>query len=726
MSFEVRPIEIFPDQNTRSYSRPNGSGEWITLAAKTHLICKLFIVAALFCGVLISPHFVLAQAVRSDVRSGIVSDWTHHHVLYPYSRKAAANARIQSDPRWLHNWYIRHPDAWWQHGPRRFRPPIQRSHRDWSVQLGTVNFEPLYDGSFSFAIGSNTGYGSLSGIDQGNGSFLATAGTLTVTGTDDGNNLGAYSLVPGGPGVDLSPNGGYNYNNLIYPAPSDPFLDQYGPVFINSGGFEINIWGNYADNYSFYGSTASAGQSYIYQDSGAPFTLTTNGSPDPGGGQTSPAKYVFDVTAVPSCTNDFVVMGLPTSPLAGRQANIIGLNNLYSPTTCGAAPTVMFAYASGSGQVPAAVSISLDGTQITYIENLPPSSYFHVLTIGTTGNNGTSATSAAVPGVGNNAVDSRVLLSPDGGATTQSSTTSAFIDYAHGVAYATTYSTDGSGSGYLYKISNVFSGSGTPTIAWSVPISAVPSSPVYDSVSNKIFFTDSNGRIDYVADTGASPSVVYGAVVASGATSENPVVIDGTNQMVYATFNSNGTDAIVVQAPTSLASAVSVSVGTGSTTQTGPYTPDFNNDWYAGAGTPLMYVAGTGSGTRPTLYSIGFNGTGVMNSSPSASTALSTGPADSSPVTEFYNDVLHKDYIFVGVTNNCIATVGGGTGGCVMSLDITNGFPTVNANSTALAAPGGTTGIIVDNDSSLTQASNIYYATKTGATLVKATQSGLN
>jgi len=31
----------------------------------------------------------------------------------------------------------------------------------------------------------------------------------------------------------------------------------------------------------------------------------------------------------------------------------------------------------------------------------------------------------------------------------------------------------------------------------------------------------------------------------------------------------------------------------------------------------------------------------------------------------------------------------------------------------------------VDNDSSLTQASNIYYATKTGATLVKATQQGL-
>src|SRR5208337_5338898 len=134
---------------------------------------------------------------------------------------------------------------------------------------------------------------------------------------------------------------------------------------------------------------------------------------------------------------------------------------------------------------------------------------------------------AVVPGSagGNNAVDQTVLLSPDGGITNQGSTNSVFVvftsDDDDDVAYATTYSTAGSGSGYLYKISNVFSRSAAPTIAWSVPINAVPSTPVYDWVSNKVFFTDSNGRIDYVTDTGPSPSVVYGAVVASGATSEN-------------------------------------------------------------------------------------------------------------------------------------------------------------------------------------------------------------
>jgi len=124
---------------------------------------------------------------------------------------------------------------------------------------------------------------------------------------------------------------------------------------------------------------------------------------------------------------------------------------------------------------------------------------------------------------------------------------------------------------------------------------------------------------------------------------------------------------------------------------------------------------------------VGFNGSGLMNGTANGTTAaLTTGAADASPITEFYNPTLAKDFLFVGVTNHCGATTSGGTAGCVMSLDITAGFPTVNAGTTSLAAAGGTTGIIIDNDNTtLTQASSIYYATKTGNTLVKATQSAL-
>ena len=576
-----------------------------------------------------------------------------------------------------------------------------------------VGFEPP-GYSFTFSIGPDSGYGSLITTDIGSGEFWATAGTLTVTG---GQDVGTYPLYPGGPSVTDSPSGYFIFDNVLYPS-IDPGIDNDGLLF-TSGGFEINIFSNGSDNYQFYDNTG-------YNHVGESFALTS---------QTFPAKFVFDVTAAPSCTSDFVVIGIPANAASGGQANIVGVNNLYSGGTgalCSTGPTVIFAYASGTGQVPASVVISQRGNQIAYVENLTTgSSYFHVLTIGTTSNEGTSATNGVVPGTGgSNAVDLRVLLSPDGGITNQSSTNSVFVVYtsadANDVAYATTYSTAGSGSGYLYKISNVFNGAATPTIVWSVPINAVPSTPVYDSVSKNVFFTDSNGRIDYVTDDGTPPTVVYSAVLANGDTAENPVIVDSTNQMVYASFDSNGTNALVVQAPTSLTSTVSVPVGAASTTYTGPYQPDFNNAWYTGSGTPLMYVAGTGTGTLPTLYSVGFNGAGVMNTSADTTAPLATGTADSSPVTEFYNASLQKDYIFVGVTDNCIATTGGGTAGCVMSLDITAGFPTVNTGSTALAAAGGTSGIIVDNDSSLTEASSIYYATKTGATLVKATQSGLN
>lgn len=663
---------------------------------------------------------LLAGQTAPRVPLGIVSDWTHHHVLYPDSKDDSVRARIRREPRWVQNWYLRHREAWWPEHHRR-----HGDGRDWSVPLEAspvVGFGQTFD--FTFNIAPEAGYGSLNTIDLGNDQFLATAGVLTVT---SGADVGTYPLYPGGPGVTLSPLGAFDYDDVLYPS-TDPPLDVDALLFTGPG-LEINIWGNGPGNYSFYDFSGS-GYGTQLTETGT-FTLSSA----PGGGQTAPAKFAFDVTAAPSCTNDFVVIGIPANPASGGQANIVGVNNLYSGGTgalCSTGPTVMFAYASGTGQVPASVVISQNGKQLAYVENLPTgSSYFHVLTLGTTGTNGTSATAAVVPGSagGNNAVDQTLLLSPDGGTTNQSSTTTVWVVYtsdaADDVAYATTYSTAGSGSGYLYKIGNVFNGS-APTIVWSVPITAIPSAPVYDSVSNKVFFTDGSGRIDYVTDTATSPSVVYSAVLANGDTSENPVIVDSSNQMVYASFNSNGTNALVVQAPTSMASTVSAPVGTASTIYTGPYEPDFNNAWYTGTGTPLLYIAGTGTGTLPTLYSVGFNGSGVMNTSADASAALATGTADSSPVTEFYNTSLQKDYIFVGVTDHCIATAGGGTAGCVMSLDITGGFPIVNPATPALAAAGGTSGIIVDNDSSLTGASSIYYATKTGATMVKATQSGLN
>lgn len=651
---------------------------------------------------------------------GVVSDWTHLHALFPASGNPAIATRVQRRPRWVENWYLRHPEIWWPQSRRIHGLRSTSNPRDWNMSLGTATFEPVFD--YAFDISPEAGHGSLNTTDELNGKFLATAGSLTVTA---GNDAGTYTLDAGGPKQTTSLLGSFLFDNLLFPTTNPP-LDGSGLLFSNSS-MEINIWGNSAGNYSYYDSTGAGLYGMQLNEAGA---LTMN--VDPGAGQIYPAKYVFDVTASPSCTNDYVVIGIPSAPASGGQANIVGYDNLYASSTgtgyCpGRKPKVKFAYASGSGEVPGSITLSLDGSQVAYVENLlTGSSYFHVLTIGTTGNNGTSATKAAVPGSasGNNAVDERVLLSPDG-TTSQSSTTSPYVNYSADTAYVTTYTWDSGGSGYLYKVSHVF-GAGTPAILWSIPVDAVPSSPVYDSVSNKVFFTDSDGRIDAVTDSGSSPAVEYGAVVAPGSTSLNPVTIDSVNQMIYATFNTDGSNAVVVQTPTSLSGDVTVPVGPGSKTFTGPYGVTFNNAWYAGSGTPMLYVAGTSTGAIPTLDSVGFNANGVMDSSVSNSAPLASGMADASPVTEFYNSSTGTDRLFVGVTNHCIATSGGGRAGCVMSLDVTKGFPVINAATTAIAAKGGSSGIIIDNDSGDAQASSVYYTTKTGATLVKATQSGLN
>jgi hypothetical protein len=643
-----------------------------------------------------------------------------------------------------------------------------------AAAVGPTPFEPVFDFSFNVADADlETGFGALNAVnlsDENNSSnggadyyagYMATAGTMTLT--DNGETGAPLETYP----QLLSAANPYIFIDSLlfpnYPNTTLPF-DDPGIAFTDSS---LNEYQMLIGTYEVDGEPTLELWTGYYVDgtfirNGRGILPSTVFNTDPGGGQTYPAKYTFDVTAAPSCADDYVAIGIPANAVTGAQANIVGYNNLYTPNdgtddTCtGTGPTVKFAYASGIGEVPGSVSLSLDGTQLAYIEDLlAGSSVFHVLTIGT-GSEGTSPTSPATPGAnGSTAVDTTLALS-SGSCAAQSSTTSPFIRYTTNdaypdSAYVTTYAWTGAGTGTgcLYKIGPIFSG-GAPTVAWSIPISAVPSSPVYDATSNNVFFTDSSGNIDYVTDTG-TPSGYTSLPVAAGATSENPPTVDSTDEMVYATFNTNGTDALVVQVPITgggaLGTAVSVPVGLGNTLFTGPYGVDFSNAWYTSGPTAagaLLYVAGTdtATGTVPTLYSVGFGGVtpGVMDTTTASSTALATSTntvtgddtiADASSVTEFYNATTTTDYLFVGVTDGCGATAGG-TAGCVMSLNITGGAPSTVTTATALAALGGTTGLVVDNDASTTpvtgypQASSVYYGTKDGGTLVKATQSGLD
>jgi hypothetical protein len=453
-----------------------------------------------------------------------------------------------------------------------------------------------------------------------------------------------------------------------------------------------------------------------------------NGS---GGTIAMPAKYSFDVNAVPSCTNDFVVTGVNIAGSA-TQANLIGLNSLYNTPAgnglcAGTAPTLMFAYNIGPGVLNSYIALSLDGTKVAFNENNGASSFFHILKFAKGAGNGTSAAAAVKPGVGNTAVDVKLAIA--GG-----TSTAPYVDYGADVAYVTT------SDNRVHKFTGVFLGTPTEVTAAGTGWPAVStvtglSTPVFDGVSRHVFYVDSaNGGINYVDDS-VVPAVLHENLFpfAPGLSTSAPVMIDSTNQKVYAfSSNTNGVNAVVGQADTNLSLASQVTVSVGLATGNLQVLPgDFDEDYYNGvAASARLYVVGNdSSGNRiPALFGIGFNAAMKMNNVTSDGPLLLTrgtvAGVSASTVTAFFNPTQNKQFLFVSVTNNCSTAI---AGGCIRSLDVSgNTFPTAGTvNNVVFAAAGGTTSISVDNTSLSAGAASVYYMTLTGKTLVKATQAGL-
>jgi hypothetical protein len=235
-------------------------------------------------------------------------------------------------------------------------------------------------------------------------------------------------------------------------------------------------------------------------------------------------------------------------------------------------------------------------------------------------------------------------------------------------------------------------------------------------------------------DTSASTAAIatnYFTLTSGADAPARPPIVDSTNGKIYAySSGATGTNCVIGQADINLSNPVTVNVG--SVTALTAFGPDLNNAYYTGdQANAYLYGVGNDSSAnlRPELYRIGFGSGWRMNSAIAnpallLTTAGAAAGAFASPLTEFYNPTLNKDFLFVGITNYCSTGV---PAGCIRSLDITSAFPTSgNVNSVILAATGGTSGITVDNISAQPGASSVYYLTLGANTLVKATQSGLN
>jgi hypothetical protein len=435
----------------------------------------------------------------------------------------------------------------------------------------------------------------------------------------------------------------------------------------------------------------------------------------------SPVKYGFDVNAPPSCANDYAAFGLNVAGVTGGQANFVGMNNLYTGTggLCGTGnPSLLFAYNTttiAGGAVITSPVVSLDGTKIAFVESGTGAAVFHVLTWATGPGNGVSPTNSAAPGLGNTASMTSLAYAP-----ITDTRSSPWIDYIADVAYV------GADDGKLYKITGVFNG--TPTLAgppWPVTVNDNRrlTAPVLDHITRNIFIGDAQGflwsvNVDNPALTASLAVGLSGALRA--AILDGPLV-DSDNGTVFAVSSNDGTSAVIVQADTSsLAQLQRGRIGAGSTTGTSVsiYDGAFNDNYFNNPGTGALFLCGTGSAdTTPWRYFFQFTGR-LMHANPSSSAQLvPSTTARCSPISEFFNQNIGAtgtDFFFWSLTTECTGT---GTPGCVISRSNFDVLTTVDE-------AGGTSAIIIDNNSTAGQASNIYFTDQANGA-VKLTQNGL-
>ncbi len=468
-----------------------------------------------------------------------------------------------------------------------------------------------------------------------------------------------------------------------------------------------------------------------------------------------PAKYNFDINTE-NCQSDFVVFALNITTNIFTQANLVGINNLYTgmtPTPCnGGSPWVTFAYNTQTqpgGQIYTSPEPSADGEMVAFVESTSTGSYFHVLVVpnpiptpGATPSHVGTVLSPAIPTAcakpNPNIAGCMTTLT----ISSSNSVSSPWIDYASDTAYI------GTDNGMLYKITPVFSG-GTPVLVtnsdWPVTVSTslipILSDPVVDTYYGAIFIGDLDGYL-YSVDL-ASPGGTYtakmdiGVLGYSGAGLVAPpvVVIDPANPTVHQVFAYTGCSVVsdyggaITQVPanfTSSTTATTANTVSMSTAKTGAGTCTGGSVHY---GTPdnLFFVDGSTSGhmiacgfvssggnaSRPRMYMFPFTDH-VITASIANFGPDTTASDECSPLTEFYNGTT--DRIFFGVGNSFIGDKT--PDGFVESVTLkpksftppTCGSSPTSSCVTAPPAIEGVSGIIIDNEVS-DGGSNIYFTT---------------
>ncbi len=464
-----------------------------------------------------------------------------------------------------------------------------------------------------------------------------------------------------------------------------------------------------------------------------------------------PAKYQFDVVAE-NCNSDYIIFGLTVAG-TGTQANLVGINNLYtggSPACNSGSPWVAFAYntvTQTGGQIKTSPALSIDGTKVAFVESTSTGSYFHVLylpsPIPTPPSQSGSVLSPLTPTSCAKPTTAGCMTTLTIETSATNSNSSPWVDYGTDTAYV------GADNGVLYKITPVFGG-GAPALVndsanWPVTVSTnqyntILTAPVVDDNAGLIFIGDGEGYLYSVKLT--KPAKTYAAQqtigwVYDGSTDgsgkpgtgivDPPIAVtdpaNSTTDQVFAFTGCSivqGIGGAVTQVAANFATGTPTASNTvdlgsasgdGDCTGKNVHSGAFDNAfWLNGSTSGHMiacgFVQSGGVPANPKMYFFPF-ASHVITSTGSSTFQIDTTKGDEcSPLTEFYNGTT--DQLFFGV---------GSSDGFLESSTILTGLATPACSAlptsscvTSPSALGGTSGIVIDNEMS-NGGSNIYFST---------------
>jgi hypothetical protein len=485
-----------------------------------------------------------------------------------------------------------------------------------------------------------------------------------------------------------------------------------------------------------------------------------------------PAKFTFDITAAPSCANDYIVYPVNAAG-SSTQPNLVAFNNLYSGTAGGTGicnrtavtnddgvdATVLWSYnvSAIGGAVTTSPVLSWDGntgagsvlgTKVAFVESAPGSpAHFHVLAFkagdgqDTTDADGLQNTLKPVqittfvltdPAAGSGTATDLALGADPTGTDTLSS---PYVDYTHDYAYV------GNDIGVLYRIKDVFcpsyntdagctAGAG-PSLdtSWgtggALTVSACGggalSGAVADSVTGDVFVGCQDGHLYGYSSSGAPLGPFPHYIVVGDASGAGgvvvPPVVDSSNGFVYAVAGTNGTAPTVMQIPISNFNNSGLGkreAALGHPSGENLSIPAFNTAYFSSPTSSNWAILSCGydsTGSLTLLYDVGFNSSRQLNTGTPPTVnqfQLASSAEACSPLTGFTNVVSGPP--FPSIIDWLFLSLSGGN---LSNYNLngttgSSGFAGGFGATTSFTVSGGSSGIIPDNESSATQASSIY------------------